>query len=201
MVGKYFRNQSTLVRKFFIYLSFVTLGSPLLIYFPLAFFLENIDKLKWRKKERQFGTLNNKQNSIFLMNKLKILVTGSNGLLGQKIVYQLAKRKNVELFATAKGPNRLKEKIGYQFIDLDITIKDQVYKIINILKPHAVINCAAMTNVDACEKNQEDCYKINVKAVEYIAIASESIKAHLVQLSTDFIFDGKCWSILRRGYS
>ena len=41
-----------LVRKFFIYLSFVTLGSPLLIYFPLAFFLENIDKLKWRKKRK-----------------------------------------------------------------------------------------------------------------------------------------------------
>ena len=124
------------------------------------------------------------------MNKLKILVTGSNGLLGQKIVYQLAKRKNVELFATAKGPNRLKEKIGYQFIDLDITSKDQVYKIINTLKPNAVINCAAMTNVDACENNQEYCWNVNVKAVEYIATASESIKAHLVQLSTDFIFDG-----------
>ena len=124
------------------------------------------------------------------MNKLKILVTGSNGLLGQKIVYQLAKRKNVELIATAKGPNRLKEKIGYQFIDLDITSKDQVYNIINNLKPNAVINCAAMTNVDACENNQEYCWNVNVKAVEYIATASESIKAHLVQLSTDFIFDG-----------
>ena len=124
------------------------------------------------------------------MNKLKILVTGSNGLLGQKIVYQLAKRKNVELFATSKGPNRLKEKIGYQFIDLDITSKDQVYNIINTLKPNAVINCAAMTNVDACENNQEYCWNVNVKAVKYIATASESIKAHLVQLSTDFIFDG-----------
>ena len=50
------------------------------------------------------------------MNKLKILVTGSNGLLGQKIVYQLAKRKNGALY-NCKGPNRLKEKIGYQFID------------------------------------------------------------------------------------
>lgn len=47
-----------------------------------------------------------------------------------------------------------------------------------------------MTNVDACENNQEYCWNVNVKAVEYIATASESIKAHLVQLSTDFIFDG-----------
>ena len=48
-----------------------------------------------------------------------------------------------------------------------------------------------MTNVDACEQNQEDCWNINVKAVEYIASASECINAHLVHLSTDFIFDGK----------
>ena len=74
---------------------------------------------------------------------------------------------------------------------MDITIKNQVNNIFNDLKPHAIINCAAMTNVDACEQNQEDCWNINVKAVEYIASASESIKAHLVHLSTDFIFDGK----------
>ncbi|MFL2580196.1 MAG: SDR family oxidoreductase [Parvicellaceae bacterium] len=124
------------------------------------------------------------------MNKLKILITGSNGLLGQKIVYQLVERKDIEVIASAKGSNRLIKKKGYQYIDLDITNKNQVYNTINKLKPHAVINCAAMTNVDACEENQEDCWNTNVEAVEYIAIASESIKAHLVQLSTDFIFDG-----------
>ena len=62
------------------------------------------------KKRNQFGILNNIQNSIFLMNKLKILVTGSNGLLGQKIVYQLIQRKDIELIASSKGPNRLKKK-------------------------------------------------------------------------------------------
>ena len=124
------------------------------------------------------------------MDKVKVLVTGSNGLLGQKIVYQLVKRKDIEIIATAKGPNRLINKLGYQYLELDITNKSEVYHVLNTLQPHAVINCAAMTNVDACEQNQEDCWNINVKAVEYIASASESIKAHLVQLSTDFIFDG-----------
>ena len=51
-LGSIFGINPVLVRKFFIYLSFVTLGSPLLIYFPLAYFLENIDKLKWRKKRK-----------------------------------------------------------------------------------------------------------------------------------------------------
>ena len=47
------------------------------------------------------------------MDKIRVLVTGSNGLLWQKIVYQLIKRKDIDLIATAKGPNRLIEKKGY----------------------------------------------------------------------------------------
>ena len=51
-LGSKFGVNPALVRKFFIYLSFVTLGSPLLIYFPMAYFLENKDKLYWRKKRK-----------------------------------------------------------------------------------------------------------------------------------------------------
>ena len=51
-IGTKFGVNPALVRKFFIYLSFVTLGSPLLIYFPMAYFLENKDKLYWRKKRK-----------------------------------------------------------------------------------------------------------------------------------------------------
>ena len=125
------------------------------------------------------------------MDKIRVLVTGSNGLLGQKIVYQLIKRKDIDLIATAKGPNRLIEKKGYKYLDLDITNENQVNRALESFKPNSVINCAAMTNVDACEKNQEDCWDINVNAVKYIATASELVNAHLVHLSTDFIFDGK----------
>ena len=58
-LGSIFGINPALIRKFFIYSSFLTLGSPLLIYFPLAYFLENIDKLKFRKKGNQYGILNN----------------------------------------------------------------------------------------------------------------------------------------------
>jgi|TARA_B110000967_G_C18416978_1_gene332016 phage shock protein PspC (stress-responsive transcriptional regulator) len=51
-IGTKFGVNPALVRKFFIYLSFVTLGSPLLIYFPMAYFLENKDKLTWPKKRK-----------------------------------------------------------------------------------------------------------------------------------------------------
>ena len=124
------------------------------------------------------------------MRKKKVLVTGSNGLLGQKIVYNLIQRKDIELIASSRGPNRLVKKSGYQYFELDLTEKNAVENVIYSQKPDSVVNCAAMTNVDACEINQFDCWNINVSAVEYLAKAIEDIKGHLLQISTDFIFDG-----------
>ena len=124
------------------------------------------------------------------MVKKKILVTGANGLLGQKIIYNLKNRIDVTLLACSKGVNRLIETNGYKYIELDITNRKEVRKVILTEKPDAVINCAAMTNVDECENNQKECWEINVDAVESIAISCESIKAHVLHLSTDFVFDG-----------
>ena len=118
-----------------------------------------------------------------ISNEKKVLVTGSNGLLGQKIVYHLIQKKDIELIASSKGPNRLaKNKTGYKYFDLDLTDKNAVEKIIFSQKPDSVVNCAAMTNVDACEINQLDCWNINVNAVEYLAYAVEKINGHLLHL-------------------
>ena len=126
------------------------------------------------------------------MSKLKkVLITGSNGLLGQKIVYNLRERKDVDLYATALGENRLISQSGYNFISLDITDKVKVEKVIKNISPDIIINTAAMTNVDACELDQENCWLINVKAVEYIAQSAEKLGAHLLHISTDFVFDGE----------
>jgi len=122
---------------------------------------------------------------------VKILVTGSNGLLGQKLVKLLASKENVELLATSKGENRIKNKEGYQYQSLDITTKDNVLKIVEEFKPTTIINTAAMTNVDACESKRELCWDLNVNAVKYLIEASEKNNTHLIHLSTDFVFDGK----------
>ena len=125
------------------------------------------------------------------MTKKKVLVTGSNGLLGQKIIYSLIERKDIDLLASSKGLNRLITKSGYKYIDLDITRNEEVKKVFENENPDAVINCAAMTNVDYCEENQDSCWEINVKAVENLAKSCEVSKSHLLHLSTDFVFDGK----------
>ncbi len=123
----------------------------------------------------------------------KILITGSNGLLGQKIVYNLLERENykIKIIASARGENRLKEKNGYEFVSLDITDKESVNRVFDVYKPNVVVNTAAMTNVDQCESEREACWELNVNAVKYLAKASETIGAHLIQLSTDFVFDGE----------
>jgi dTDP-4-dehydrorhamnose reductase len=123
----------------------------------------------------------------------KILITGSNGLLGQKLVYALVKRKDVQVIATALGPNRLLKQEGYTYESLDITNKEQVNSIVAKFQPHVIINTAAMTNVDACETKKEEAWFLNVTAVENIVTAIESLNpsTHLIHLSTDFIFDGE----------
>ncbi|MFM7021893.1 MAG: SDR family oxidoreductase [Flavobacteriales bacterium] len=122
--------------------------------------------------------------------KQKILITGTNGLLGQKLVYALAPRTEYGVIATARGENRLLSKEGYVYESLDIGDSSAVEKVIARHQPDIIIHSAAMTNVDECEIKKEECWKINVDAVEYLLTAAGKIQAHFIHVSTDFIFDG-----------
>ena len=122
---------------------------------------------------------------------MKILITGSNGLLGQKLLHKLRVDEEVNLVATSKGENRISEKNGYTYFDLDITNKNAVTQLIASEKPQVVFNTAAMTNVDLCEEKKEACDNLNVNAVQYLSVACQQIDAHLIHISTDFIFDGE----------
>ncbi|WP_375579968.1 NAD(P)-dependent oxidoreductase [Marivirga tractuosa] len=122
---------------------------------------------------------------------MRILITGSNGLLGQKLVQLITEQSRHELIATARGENRLPYEKGYEFESLDITNQQEVMDVVGKHKPDVIINTAAMTNVDQCETEQEDCWKLNVTAVDNLIEASKKQNAFLLQLSTDFIFDGE----------
>ena len=122
---------------------------------------------------------------------MKILITGSNGLLGQKILYKLRLDKDVRCIATSKGINRVSEKKGYTYLSLDITNENSVSRVIAEQEPDVVINTAAMTNVDLCEDERKACDNLNENAVQFLADACLKIGAHLIHISSDFIFDGK----------
>lgn len=123
--------------------------------------------------------------------KKKILVTGSNGLLGQKLVALLASDNEIELIATSRGGNRILKVTGFTYEPMDITSAKDVMRVFGKFKPEVVINTAAMTNVDACESDKKECWLLNVTAVEHLIAASKKHETHLIHLSTDFIFDGE----------
>ena len=125
------------------------------------------------------------------MGMKKILVTGSNGLLGQKLVHLILDHSNHILLATSKGENRLKSRSDFDYRSLDITDKNRVDSIVSEFKPDVLINSAAMTNVDACESNKENCIALNVDGVKNLVAACENHNTHLIHVSTDFVFDGK----------
>lgn len=119
-----------------------------------------------------------------------ILVTGSNGLLGQKIIYGLLAHGGLNIVATSRGVNRMRVKEGYIYADLDITDSRLLAETFKKYHPDAVINSAAFTNVDACENQREECRKLNVDAVAELVKCCAQFGSHLVHLSTDFVFDG-----------
>jgi len=123
---------------------------------------------------------------------MKILVTGSNGLLGQKLVQLIQTKSECQLIATSRGKNRLKNlSSAVIYESMDISNSDEVERIFLKHKPDTVIHTAAMTQVDDCELNQADCWTMNVNAVQHVVNSCKAINAFLIHVSTDFIFDGK----------
>lgn len=121
---------------------------------------------------------------------MKILITGANGLLGQKIVDYCLKN-SIEFIATSKGKNRNSICPSSKYREMDICDNSQIEKVFSFEKPTHVIHTAAITNVDYCELNPEDCQEVNVNATKQLALACNEIKAHFQFVSTDFVFDGE----------
>ncbi|WP_293904973.1 MULTISPECIES: SDR family oxidoreductase [unclassified Sphingobacterium] len=121
----------------------------------------------------------------------KVLVTGSNGFLGQKVVDLLAKNEHYDVIAISKGPNRNPNQVNYTFFQVDLSDRT---KLIDFLATHtldAIVHTAAMTSVEACEADKVACQLLNVDLVEYLASYCTAHQTQLIHLSTDFVFDGK----------
>lgn len=119
-----------------------------------------------------------------------VLVTGSNGLLGQKITEKVLADKSVNLIATNRGQNKYPVLEGYIYETMDILDAEQVQFVLKKYKPEALIHTAAMTNVDMCHEHKEACWQLNVEATKYLASLCERMGIHFIYVSTDFVFDG-----------
>ena len=119
---------------------------------------------------------------------MKILITGSKGQLGNELL-EIIKSGKAEIGEVSEAIKNC-EVIALDVDELDITNLKQVKNKINDLKPDVVINCAAATNVDGCESNEDFAFKVNSIGPRNLAIASSEIGAKLVQVSTDYVFSG-----------
>lgn len=120
---------------------------------------------------------------------MRILITGSNGLLGQKIV-KICLKRGTEFLATSNGKNRNQDCPKNRYVELDITNQSQIQEVFTSYKPTHIIHTAALTNVDYCELNPDECQEVNVNATRKLWEEAQKINAHFELLSTDFIFDG-----------
>ena len=120
----------------------------------------------------------------------RIVITGSNGLLGQKLVKLYLSKSTYEIHALSRGENRLDNKEGYTYYNIDLLDKVELLQTLNQIEPSVIIHTAAMTNVDACEQQQDQCDLMNIDVVANILDYCKESDVYLVHLSTDFIFDG-----------
>jgi dTDP-4-dehydrorhamnose reductase len=119
----------------------------------------------------------------------KILITGSNGLLGQKLAFIFSQSDYYDLLLTSRQPESVFGKDSPPYLSVDMTNKKDVVAVVQEFSPHIIINASAMTDVDGCELHKEQAWQSNVLAIENIVSAAKK-GTHIVHYSTDYIFDG-----------
>jgi dTDP-4-dehydrorhamnose reductase len=123
------------------------------------------------------------------IHKSKVMIFGANGLLGQKLVAAFSDK--FEVAAVGRKPRPRFDSFETNYFRADIIDRAKVRSLVRENKPKLIINAAAYADVDGCEINREECWNVNVKGVENIAQAANSIDARLIHISSDYLFDGQ----------
>jgi dTDP-4-dehydrorhamnose reductase len=125
------------------------------------------------------------------MSVKKIILLGSNGLLGQKLAELLLRGSPHLVILSSVEDAPVVQYQSVEYVRIDITSKKDVRQAVMKYEPDVLVNCAAMTNVDVCESERELAWKINVTGVEHLIDAAKVHGSAIVHVSTDYIFDGR----------
>ena len=115
----------------------------------------------------------------------RLLVVGSTGLVGSKVASH-ASNYGFEAY----GTRHERKSILSDSVELDITDPTATLELIQKIRPSVIVNTAAVTNVDYCETNREEARRVNADGVKNLAAAARKNQSRLVQVSTDYVFDG-----------
>jgi dTDP-4-dehydrorhamnose reductase len=125
------------------------------------------------------------------MSVKRVLVIGSNGLLGQKVAEILVRGSAYNITLASQEEKPVRPLLSAEYVPLDITVKKDVKRVVFSAEPDVIVNCAAFTDVDGCEAKRELAWKVNVGGVENLIEAARKDNVKVVHVSTDYIFDGK----------
>ncbi|ATB40564.1 NAD(P)-dependent oxidoreductase [Cystobacter fuscus] len=119
---------------------------------------------------------------------MRFLVTGSNGLVGSRVCALLEKAGH-QVVGLGRGPRRTTG--AYSYVECDLTREQDVATALEAAAPEVILHPASMTEVDACERDPEQAFAANVTATAAVARSARKLGAHLVHVSTDYVFDGE----------
>jgi dTDP-4-dehydrorhamnose reductase len=121
----------------------------------------------------------------------KILITGSNGLVGQTLIERLLQEQGMEIYGTSLSDNHISGLPQEHFLKADLAVPGQISGVISEIRPDVIVHCGAMTQVDPCESDPDLCDRVNIDGTREVAKAAEKLGSHFIYLSTDFVFDGE----------
>jgi len=125
------------------------------------------------------------------MSVQRVLLIGSNGLLGQKLAELLVRGTTYRVTLASRENRSARPLASTEHMQIDITSKKDVKRVVFSCEPDVIINAAGMTDVDACEKERELAWKVNVEGVKNIVDAARKNDARIIHVSSDYIFNGK----------
>ena len=130
---------------------------------------------------------------------MRILVTGSNGLLGQKLLHTL-NGETRQLIGIDLADKSFIKDVPHEYRRLDLTDRKALVEAVSGIKPQVIVHTAAMTADDKCEMEKELCWNINVTATDNVITAAKKVSARVIFISSDYIFDGKRDHTKKRTY-
>ncbi|MGQ9805123.1 MAG: dTDP-4-dehydrorhamnose reductase [Chlorobiales bacterium] len=121
----------------------------------------------------------------------RVLIIGANGLVGQKLTEVFSHDRRFDLLISARQSRAYNKVASFGYVQLDASHLASVKELVWNFSPEIIINAAAYTDVDGCEREKELSWKANVTAVENLVVASRLVGARVIHISTDYVFDGK----------
>jgi len=122
---------------------------------------------------------------------MKVLVTGSNGLVGGYVVQQLLQAGHMVFASSRTADQSAFNAPNYRFVQMDFTDPYALDAAFEAIQPEVVVHSGALSKPDDCEKDQAEAYRINTVGTVQLLLNAAASKSFFIFLSTDFVFNGK----------